>query len=47
LLLNIANISCIADTNHSGPQTRHHLASILADHYKTEDIGFSMGLGEP
>ncbi|KXX81925.1 putative translation initiation factor eIF-2B subunit beta [Madurella mycetomatis] len=30
-----------------GPQTRHHLASILADHYKTEDIGFSMQLGEP
>ncbi|KAL2146224.1 hypothetical protein VTI28DRAFT_4803 [Corynascus sepedonium] len=30
-----------------GPQTRHHLASILADHYKTEDIGFSLQLGEP
>ncbi|KAK4138914.1 nagb/rpia/CoA transferase-like protein [Trichocladium antarcticum] len=30
-----------------GPQTRHHLASILADHYKTEDIGFSFQLGEP
>jgi len=30
-----------------GPQTRHHLASILADHYKTEDIGFSMQPGEP
>ncbi|KAL2132874.1 hypothetical protein VTI74DRAFT_3188 [Chaetomium olivicolor] len=30
-----------------GPQTRHHLASILADHYKTEDIGFTLQLGEP
>ncbi|KAK4158544.1 hypothetical protein C8A00DRAFT_10740 [Chaetomidium leptoderma] len=30
-----------------GPQTRHHLASILADHYKTEDIGFSLQLDEP
>jgi translation initiation factor eIF-2B subunit beta len=30
-----------------GPQTRHHLAMILADHYKTEDIGFSLSLGEP
>ncbi|KAL2157638.1 hypothetical protein VTH06DRAFT_5119 [Thermothelomyces fergusii] len=30
-----------------GPQTRHHLASILADHYKTEDISFAMQPGEP
>ncbi|KAL1842157.1 hypothetical protein VTJ49DRAFT_5930 [Mycothermus thermophilus] len=29
-----------------GPQTRHHLASILADHYKTEDIAFSLQLDE-
>lgn len=30
-----------------GPQTRHHLANILADHYKVEDMGFSMlQLGE-
>ncbi|KAK4113498.1 translation initiation factor eIF2b-like protein [Canariomyces notabilis] len=27
-----------------GPQTRHHIASILADHYKTEDLAFSMQL---
>ncbi|KAK0619247.1 hypothetical protein B0T14DRAFT_431279 [Immersiella caudata] len=24
-----------------GPQTRHHLAAIMADHYKPEDVGFS------
>ncbi|KAK4147958.1 uncharacterized protein C8A04DRAFT_33527 [Dichotomopilus funicola] len=30
-----------------GPQTQHHLANILADHYKTEDTGFSLQLGEP
>ncbi|KAK0671831.1 hypothetical protein QBC41DRAFT_46630 [Cercophora samala] len=29
-----------------GPQTRHHLASILADHYKVEDIGYSLHDGE-
>lgn len=26
----------------SGPQTRKHLANILADHYKIEDVAFSM-----
>jgi translation initiation factor eIF-2B subunit beta len=31
----------------SGPQTQHHLASILADHYKTEDINFAVDLAEP
>ncbi|KAL2016001.1 hypothetical protein VTK56DRAFT_4447 [Thermocarpiscus australiensis] len=30
-----------------GPQTRPHLASIFAEHYKTEDIGFSLHSGEP
>lgn len=34
-------------TSSSGPQTQHHLANILADHYKTEDTGFSLQLGEP
>ncbi|KAK1756849.1 putative translation initiation factor eIF-2B subunit beta [Echria macrotheca] len=29
-----------------GPQTRHHLAAILADHYKAEDVGFSLIPGE-
>ncbi|KAK5660091.1 hypothetical protein OQA88_13560 [Cercophora sp. LCS_1] len=29
-----------------GPQTRHHLASIIADHYKPEDVGFSLIPGE-
>ncbi|KAK3358892.1 hypothetical protein B0T25DRAFT_587985 [Lasiosphaeria hispida] len=29
-----------------GPQTRHHLASIMADHYKPEDVGFSLIPGE-
>ncbi|KAK3990874.1 hypothetical protein QBC44DRAFT_58835 [Cladorrhinum sp. PSN332] len=29
-----------------GPQTRHHFASILADHYKVEDIGYSLHDGE-
>lgn len=24
-----------------GPQTRHHLATIMADHYKVEDVGYS------
>nr|4ZEM_A Chain A, Translation initiation factor eIF2b-like protein,Translation initiation factor eIF2b-like protein [Thermochaetoides thermophila]4ZEM_B Chain B, Translation initiation factor eIF2b-like protein,Translation initiation factor eIF2b-like protein [Thermochaetoides thermophila] len=29
-----------------GPQTRHHLGGIYADHYKIEDIGFSLQVGE-
>ncbi len=31
----------------SGPQTQHHLASILAEHYKIEDINFAARLAEP
>ncbi|KAK3377723.1 hypothetical protein B0H63DRAFT_223237 [Podospora didyma] len=29
-----------------GPQTRHHLASILADHYKPEEMVLTMQLGD-
>jgi hypothetical protein len=37
-------VASFAHTCCSGPQTRHHIASILADHYKTEDLAFSMQL---
>lgn len=27
-----------ANNNHSGPHTKDHLDSIMADHYKPEDV---------